>query len=126
MFPITIAQSPLEALIHGLQTGQWQGFLEWLTEDVTIWFPNPPFQGINHGKERAIALLQSVEWETQTAIAIEHVTCNGTTVMLELRLSQPDSPLSGFERAAISFEMKGNKVAAIVPYLLLTHPAKRE
>jgi hypothetical protein len=120
----TIAQSTLTALIHGLQTGQWQSFLEHLTDDVTIWFPREPFQGLNQGKDRAIALLQSVRWDREVAIAVEHITCNGTSVMLELRLTRPGGSSSGFERAAISFEVIGEKVAAIVPYLLLVHPAQ--
>jgi limonene-1,2-epoxide hydrolase len=126
MSPLPIAQAAFHALIHGLQTGQWHPFCDRLSDQVTIWFPQEPFAGINHGKERAIALLQSIQWDLETAIAIDHITCNGTTVMLELRLDHPGATLPGFERAAISFEIQDDKVAAIVPYLLLDHPAKRE
>ncbi len=122
--PISVAQSALEALIQGLETGQWQAFRDCLTEDVTIWFPQEPFQGLNQGKDQTISLLQSIPWHPDTTIAVEQVTCNGTTVMLELRLDRPEGNSLGFERAAISFQIRGNHISAIQPYLLLFHPAK--
>lgn len=122
--PISAAQSALEALIHGLRTGQWQAFRDRLTEEVTIWFPKAPLQGLNRGQDQTIALLQSIPWDAATAITVEQVTCNGTTVMLELRLDRPPGKLLGFERAAIAFQLKGNKISEIQPYLLLFHPAQ--
>lgn len=121
--PFTVAQSALEALLQGLQTGQWYSFRDRLTEDVTLWFPKEPFPGVNQGKEQTIAVLQSLPWNPAVAITVEHVTCNGTTVMLELRLNRPGGNLPGFERAAIAFEIRGEQVSAIQPYLLLCHPA---
>lgn len=120
----TIAQSALQALLYGLQTNQWQPLRDHLAEDVTIWFPREPFLGLNSGKEQTIALLQSIAWDRTTAIAVEQVTCNGTTVMLELRLDRLAGSSPGLERAAISFEIQGEHVSAICPYLLLVHPTQ--
>jgi hypothetical protein len=122
--PIPIAQSALEALLQGLQTRQWQALRDRLTKDVTLWFPKEPFQGVNHGQEQTIDLLQSIDWDPEAQITIERVTCNGTTVMLELHLDRPGGNLPGFERAAISFEIRNGQVAALQPYLLFFHPAQ--
>ncbi len=122
--PIPAARSALDDLIHGLRTGQWQAFRDRLTEDVTIWFPREPFQGLNQGKDQTIALLQSIPWNPETGIAVEQVTCNGTTVMVELRLDRPAGNSPGFERAAIALQVRGEKISAIQPYLLFFHPAQ--
>lgn len=122
--PQTIAQATLNDLLQGLQTGQWQAFRDRLTEDVTLWFPQEPFQGVNRGQEQVIALLHSIPWNSDTAITVERVTCNGTTVMVELGLDRPEGMATGFERAAIALQVRGEKISAIQPYLLLFHPAQ--
>ncbi len=122
--PIPVAQSALEALIQGLQTGQWQAFCDRLTEDVTFWFPQEPCQGWSQGQEQTISLLQSIPWNPETVIASEQVTCNGTTVVVELRLDRPAGNAPGFERAAISLQVRGEKISVIQPYLLFFHPAQ--
>lgn len=122
--PMTIAQSAWQALLHGLQTKQWQPLRDHLTDEVTIWFPREPFLGLNRGKEQTIALLQSIPWEREMTIALEQITCNGTTVMLELRCGRPGGTLPGFERAAIALQVSGDKICALQPYLLLVHPTQ--
>ncbi len=120
---VTVAQSALEELMRGLQTGQWQALRDRLTADVTIWFPKEPFQGLNRGQDQTIALLQSIPWPPNRTIAVERITCNGTSVMLELRVVYPQGTSPGRERAAIAFQIQGHQVSAIQPYLLLFHPA---
>lgn len=50
---LKIAQQAFEKFTHALATGEWQGFLDMLTEDFNFWFPVGKFHGLNEGKERA-------------------------------------------------------------------------
>lgn len=122
--PIIVAQAALDDLMQGLQTGQWQALRDRLTEEVTLWFPKQPFQGLNRGQDQTIALLQSIPWNSETTIAVEQITCNGTTVMFELRLDRPGGSQPGLERAAIAFQIQGEQVSVMQSYLLFFHPAQ--
>ena len=50
---IAVAQKAFEHFTHGLATGDWQSFLDILTDDFYFWFPVGKFHGLNVGKEQA-------------------------------------------------------------------------
>ena len=52
---LKVAQQAFEYFRHGLATGEWQLFLEMLSDDFTLWFPVGAYHGLNVGKERASA-----------------------------------------------------------------------
>uniref|UniRef100_UPI0025B5026D nuclear transport factor 2 family protein n=1 Tax=Trichocoleus desertorum TaxID=1481672 RepID=UPI0025B5026D len=52
------AHQAFEYFTHGLATGEWQAFLDMLSEDFSFWFPMGPYHGLNTGKARTEAFLQ--------------------------------------------------------------------
>lgn len=44
--PNEIDHQTFDHFTHGLATGEWQPFLDILTEDFTFWFPVGPYQGL--------------------------------------------------------------------------------
>ena len=57
---LLIAQAAFEKLTYGLATGEWEQFLDMLTDDFTFWFPLGEFHGLNQGKDRAREFFQYV------------------------------------------------------------------
>ena len=50
---LAIANLAFEAWKMGLATGNWEAFLNLLTEDFSFSFPVGKYQGIHQGKENA-------------------------------------------------------------------------
>lgn len=103
---------------HGLATGEWQAFINMLSDDFTFWFPVGPYHGLNTGKERTIAFLQYVSesFSTGLSLTLDRVTSNETTVVFEFRdegllLGQPYK-----NRVAISFDVRGDRLCAYREY----------
>jgi ketosteroid isomerase-like protein len=119
-----VALVAFEAFSQGLASGQWQPFLDLLTEDVAFWFPQEPFQGLHQGKDQAIAFLhwvsQAIPWHS--SLTLERLTGNPTTAIFEVQLAGPTIQ-PGCDRAMIAFEIRDNKISAFRQYLLLFHPA---
>ena len=104
---------------HGLATGEWEMFLEMLTDDFTFWFPVGSYQGWNVGKQKAIAFFQYVSdaFTEGLAVTLERVTSNDSTVVFEIRsqgflLGKPYN-----NQAAISFDVRGDKICSYREYL---------
>ncbi|MEO0989045.1 MAG: nuclear transport factor 2 family protein, partial [Cyanobacteria bacterium J06639_14] len=85
--PLSIAQGAFRDFSHGLATGDWSGFLDWLSDDFTFWFPAGPFQGTNTGKDRAQAFFASVSkvFPEGLSLTVEQVLTNESTVLFEVR-----------------------------------------
>ncbi|OUL29140.1 ketosteroid isomerase [Nostoc sp. T09] len=116
---LKVAQQAFEHFTHGLATGEWQEFLDILTEDFTFWFPMGKFHGMNEGKERAKEFFQYVNASFNPGIkltSLDRVTSNDTTVVFEFRdegllLGQPYK-----NRVAVSFDVRGDKICAYREY----------
>ena len=115
---LEIAYQAFEYFTHGLATGQWNQFMDILTEDFNFWFPVGKYHGLNVGKERA---LEFFEYVTQTfspglSFTLDRVTSNETTVVFEFR----DEGLMRGEpyknRIAVSFDVRGDKICAYREY----------
>ncbi|MCS5735083.1 nuclear transport factor 2 family protein [Herbiconiux daphne] len=55
-----IADAAYAALIHGLNTGQWDPFLYFLAEEVDVVWPTPPMAGHFEGREGSATLKEIV------------------------------------------------------------------
>ncbi len=113
-----VAHRAFQHFNHGLATGEWQMFIDMLTEDFTFWFPMGPYHGLNVGKERAIAFFEYVSesFSQGLSVTLDRVTSNETTVVFEFRdegllLGQPYK-----NRVAVSFDIRGNKICGYREY----------
>ncbi len=116
---LKVAHQAFEYFTHGLETGEWNQFLDMLTDDFTFWFPMGKFHGLNTGKERAKEFFQYV-WESFNPglklTSLDRVTSNETTVVFEFRdegllFAQPYK-----NRVAVSFDVRGNKICGYREY----------
>jgi ketosteroid isomerase-like protein len=115
---LKVAQQAFTHFQHGLATGEWQGFLDMLTEDFIFWFPMGKFHGLNEGKERANEFFQyvSASFKGGLTLILDRVTSNETTVVFEFRdegilLEQPYK-----NRVAVSFDVRGDKISSYREY----------
>jgi ketosteroid isomerase-like protein len=113
-----IAHRAFGHFTHGLATGEWQLFVDMLTEDFTFWFPVGPYHGLNVGKERAREFFQYVSeaFSKGLSVTLERVTSNETTVVFEFR----DEGLMRGEpyknRIVVSFDVRGDKICSYREY----------
>lgn len=116
---LRVAQQAFENFTEGLATGEWQAFLNMLTDDFTFWFPMGKFHGLNVGKARAKEFFQYVSESFHPGIkltSVDRVTSNDTTVVFEFRdegllLGQPYK-----NRVAVSFDVCGDKISSYREY----------
>jgi ketosteroid isomerase-like protein len=116
---LNIAHQAFEHFTHGLATGEWQAFLDMLTDDFNFWFPMGKFHGLNEGKERAKEFFQYVSEAFSPGItltSIDRVTSNEKTVVFEFRdegllFGQPYK-----NRVVVSFDVRGDKICSYREY----------
>ncbi len=116
---LKIAQQAFNQLQHGLETGEWEGLLDMLTEDFTFWFPMGKYHGLNQGKETAKEFFAYVSASFGTGLKItslDSVTSNATTVVFEFKdegllLGQPYK-----NRVAVAFDVQGDKICRYREY----------
>jgi ketosteroid isomerase-like protein len=115
---LKVAQQAFTHFQHGLATGEWQSFLDILTEDFTFWFPMGKFHGLNKGKDKANEFFQyvSASFKGGLTLTLDRVTSNETTVVFEFRdegllLEQPYK-----NRVAVSFDVRGDKIYSYREY----------
>lgn len=115
---VEIAHRAFGYFTHGLATGEWNLFVDMLTEDFTFWFPVGPYHGLNVGKERARAFFQYVSetFSQGLKLTLDRVTSNETTVVFEFRdeglmWEQPYK-----NRVAVSFDVRRDKICGYREY----------
>ncbi|MFB2978776.1 nuclear transport factor 2 family protein [Microseira sp. BLCC-F43] len=117
---MAVAQQGFEYFTHGLATGEWDSFLDMLTDDFTFWFPVGSFHGLNEGKERARAFFEYVSELFSPGItitSIERVTSSDTTVVFEFRDEGKMRGEPYKNRIAVSFDIRGDKICGYREYL---------
>jgi hypothetical protein len=67
---LNVANQAFGYFVQGLETGNWQAFLDMLTDDFTFWFPMGKFHGLNIGKKRAKEFFEYVSESFQLGIKI--------------------------------------------------------
>lgn len=115
---LNTAHRAFAAFAHGMATGEWQSFLEMLTDDVTIWFPMGKYHGLNEGKERAAEFFHYVSHtlNTRLEITIDRVTSNDTTVMFECRDHGTLANQPYKNRVVLSLDVRGDQICAYREY----------
>ncbi|MBE9129842.1 MULTISPECIES: nuclear transport factor 2 family protein [unclassified Coleofasciculus] len=115
---IEVAQGAFGHFSHGLATGEWKPFVEMLTDDFTFWFPVGPYQGLNVGKERAIAFFEYVSevFNQGLSVTLDRVTSNETTVVFEFRDEGKMRGEPYKNRIAVSFDVRGDKICGYREY----------
>ncbi len=116
---VTVGRRAFAYFQHGLETGDWNQFLDMLTEDFTFWFPMGKYHGLNVGKERAQEFFQHVTQAFHPGLkltSLDRVTSNETTVVFEFRdegmlLGEPYK-----NRVAVSFDVRGDKICSYREY----------
>ena len=118
-YTLTVAQQAFEHFTHGLATGEWQLFVDMLTDDFTFWFPIGEYHGLNTGKQRASEFFEYVSEAVKPGLSVtlDRVTRNENTVVFEfrdegLRWGQPYK-----NRIAVSFDVRGDKICGYREYL---------
>lgn len=113
-----VARRGFEHFTHGLSTGEWQLFVDMLTEDFTFWFPVGRYHGLHVGKEQALAFFQYVSetFSKGLVVTLDRVTSNETTVVFEFRDQgfMWDEPYKN--RIAVSFDVRGDKICGYREY----------
>ncbi|NET41029.1 nuclear transport factor 2 family protein [Okeania sp. SIO2B3] len=117
---ITVAKKAFDKFTHGLATGEWEEFLDMLTDDFTFWFPVGKFHGLNQGKDRAREFFQYVSEAYSEGLSItslDNITSNKTTVVFEFRDEGPMWGKAYKNRVAVSFDVRGDKICSYREYL---------
>jgi len=116
---LQIATHAFQDFASGLAGGDWEAFLNQLSDDFTFWFPAGPFKGVNQGRDRAkefFAMVMQV-FPGGLTLTIRQITSNATTVVFEvesqgLMLGHPYE-----NQAAIAFDVKNGKICGYREYL---------
>ena len=120
MSNITTVKLAFDYFSKGLASGEWDDFLDVLTEDFSFSFPVAPFQGNNVGKDKAKQFFNYVSqqvFKTGLFLRVERITSNENTVVFEVK-SQGlmfDKPYSN--QAAISFDVRKYLIYGYREYL---------
>lgn len=114
-----VAQKGFQHFTRGLATGEWDSFLDMLTDDFTFWFPVGAFHGLNVGKEKAKAFFEYVNevFGGITITSIERITSSDTTVVFEFRDEGKMRGEPYKNRIAVSFDIRGDKICGYREYL---------
>lgn len=116
---LEVGQKAFSHLSHGLKTGEWDEFLNMLTDDFTFWFPMGRYHGLNSGKPKAKEFLEYVSQsfaEGLSITSVERVTSSDTTVVFEFL---DEGKLQGEpykNRVAASFDIRGDKICGYREY----------
>ncbi|MEC4812946.1 MAG: nuclear transport factor 2 family protein [Scytonema sp. PMC 1069.18] len=109
---LKVARQAFEQFKHGLNTGDWNQFLDMVTEDFSFWFPIGKYHGFHKGKQEAQEFFQYVSecFQGDLSVTLDRVTSNETTVVFEFRdegkfLGEPYK-----NRVAVSFDVRGDKI----------------
>ena len=123
--PRVVAEEAFADLRSGLATGDWQPWLDRLSDDFTFHFPLGRFQGMNRGKARAaefFAFVSQVYSEGLFVDEVVGVTAEGTRVIFEfsdhgLMFGEPYNNL-----VAISLDVCGEQICGYREYFGLVGP----
>jgi uncharacterized protein (DUF1330 family)/ketosteroid isomerase-like protein len=124
-----VAEEAFEDLRHGLATGQWQPWLDRLSDDFTFHFPMGRYQGVNEGKGKAAEFFAFVSQAYADGLFVDEitgVTAEGTRVVFEfadhgLLFGKPYT-----NKVAISLDVCGDEICGYREYFGLVGPPPSE
>lgn len=121
---LAVAQEGFERFKQGIAMGQWEPFLEMLTEDCTFSVPASSYKGSNQGKTR---LAQFLNYATESVfkkgltLTLQRITYNETTVVFEV-ISKGEMWGKPYQnQAAIVFDIQGDRICSYREYLAVIY-----
>ncbi len=116
---MAVAEQVFQKFTDGLATGDWQRFLDCLTDDFYFWFPVGQYHGLNTGKERAAEFFHYVSetFKPGLKVTVDRVIASGRTVVFEIRSEGLMRGEPYKNRVAVFFDFRGDKVCAYREYL---------
>lgn len=118
---LEVGQRAWEHFLHGLATGDYQSYIDMLSDDFTFSFPVGPLQGRYVGREGKECMLaycqQQAEANNRLKPIPHHVTYNENTVVFEydtegIVVGKPYKARGN----AISFDVSGDKISGFREY----------
>lgn len=115
---LEIGKKAFKKFTHGLETGEWEAFLEMLTDDFTFWFPTGQYHGLNQGKEKAreFFIFVSEAFSEGLFVTLDNIVSNEKTVIFEFRDEGLFRGVPYKNRVAIAFDVRGDKICAYREY----------
>ncbi len=114
------AQEGFKRFRQGLGTGEWDSFLEMLSDDFRCYFPAGPYKGLNEGKERMGEFLRYASdqvFSQGLTLTLERITTNDQTVVFEVISEGKMFGKPYKNNAAISLDIRGNQICEYREYL---------
>lgn len=127
--PKQVAEEAFGDLRKGLATGEWQPWLDRLTDDFTLHFPLGRFQGLNEGKERAVEFFTFVSQAYPDGLEITEVlgvTAEGNRVVFEFEDTGSLRGQPYHNVVAISLDVCGEQICGYREYFGLVGPPPSE
>jgi ketosteroid isomerase-like protein/uncharacterized protein (DUF1330 family) len=123
--PKAVAEEAFADFRSGLATGEWEPFLDRLSDDFTFHFPLGKYQGLNEGKDKAAEFFAFVSQVYSDGLFIDQVhgvTAEGTRVVFEfsdhgLMFGKPYK-----NQVAISLDVCGERICGYREYFGLVGP----
>jgi hypothetical protein len=116
---LAIANLAFEAWKMGLATGNWERFLNLLTEDFTFSFPVGKYQGIHQGKESAKEFFEYVSkiYSEGLKVDLKRTLQSDQTVIFEIESFGKMLGQAYHNQASVFFEVRDKKISHYREYL---------
>ena len=120
---LDVGRRSFEHFRNGLRTGNWQPWLNVLTDDFTFRFPMGRWRGEHRGKQDAAAFFAYVRqvYPEGLELEVDRVSVGEDTVVFEFRdwgtLVVPGQPPREYRnRGAVSLDVRGDRIASYREY----------
>ena len=117
-----VARAAFADFTHGLATGEWNAWLDRLSDDVVVHFPQGEYAGRNEGKARAAEFFRYVRTVYPEGLfaTLDGVTSNETTAVFEFRdeglMRLPPGDRDYKNRVAVALDVRGDRVTGYREY----------
>jgi len=117
--PEQVARQAFDHFRHGLATGEWQAFLDMLTEDFVFRFPIGEWKGVHQGKDQAaqfFAYVSSAYPDGLFVTEVHSVGISDKTVLFEFedKGTLRGNPYHG--RVIVAFDVRDDKICGYREY----------
>jgi hypothetical protein len=116
---LAIANLAFKAWKMGLATGNWEAFLNLLTDDFSFSFPVGKYQGIHQGKASAKEFFEYVSkiYSEGLGVDLKRTLQTDKTVIFEIESSGQMLGQAYRNQASVFFEIRGEKICHYREYL---------
>jgi ketosteroid isomerase-like protein len=114
--PEPVARQAFERFRHGLASGDWEPFLEMLTDDFVFRFPIGEWKGEHHGKDAASQFFAYAYPQGLFITHVHNVGISGNTALFEF---EDEGLLRGnpyHGRVIVALEVRDDKISAYREY----------